>query len=215
MNNDINIQYDKKVRIEEISDCLKLLDNINNENLFLNNDLNKPEKQILKINKLKKNLKPKKNPENSEINIEQMKIMKLDRKREDKKNNNSEYTCFSPLNNNDYMVFGNKYGEIEIYDFSNNNNDSTLNENDEGKYQLKSRIKVFDDEIKHICELDEDLFAVSQKKNEIKIINKSSIIQTICIDDYDDTYIYSMISLPLFASQKKDIFYVLPLILIF
>ena len=203
MNNDINIQYDKKVRIEEISDCLKLLDNINNENLFLNNDLNKPEKQILKINKLKKNLKPKKNPENSEINIEQMKIMKLDRKREDKKNNNSEYTCFSPLNNNDYMVFGNKYGEIEIYDFSNNNNDSTLNENDEGKYQLKSRIKVFDDEIKHICELDEDLFAVSQKKNEIKIINKSSIIQTICIDDYDDTYIYSMISLPLFASQKK------------
>ena len=60
MNNDINIQYDKKVRIEEISECLKLLDNINNENLFLNNDLNKPEKQILKINKLKKNLKPKK-----------------------------------------------------------------------------------------------------------------------------------------------------------
>ena len=80
---------------------------------------------------------------------------------------------------------------------------SIISENYVENYHLKSRIKVFDDEIKYICELDEDLFAVSQNKNEIKIINNSSIIQTINIDDYDDSYIYSMISLPLLSSQEK------------
>ena len=190
LNNAINIQYDKKEGIEKTSDFyLKLLENMNNKNSYISN-LKKPEKQFLE-----------KNVENSEKSIENMKIIKLVRSREDKKNNNSEYTCFSPLNDNNYMVFGNKKGEIEIYDFSKNNY-STINENNDEKYQ-KSRIKVFDNEIKHICELDEDLFAVSQKKNEIKIINNSSIIQTIKIDDNKDSYIYSMISLPLLSSQKK------------
>ena len=191
LNNAINIQYDKKEGIEKTSDFyLKLLENMSNKNYYISN-LKKPEKQLFE-----------KNVENSEKSIENMKIIKLVRSREDKKNNNSEYTCFSPLNDNNYMVFGNKKGEIEIYDFS-KNNDSTINENNDEKYQLKSRIKVFDNEIKHICELDEDLIAVSQKKNEIKIINNSSIIQTIKIDDNKDSYIYSMISLPLLSSQKK------------
>ena len=190
LNNAINIQYDKKEGIEKTSDFyLKLLENMSNKNSYISN-LKKPEKQFLE-----------KNVENSEKSIENMKIIKLVRSREDKKNNNSEYTCFSPLNDNNYMVFGNKKGEIEIYDFSKNNY-STINENNDEKYQ-KSRIKVFDNEIKHICELDEDLIAVSQKKNEIKIINNSSIIQTIKIEDYKDSYIYSMISLPLLSSQKK------------
>ena len=150
---------------------------------------------------------------NSEKSIENMNIIKLF-ENEDKENNNLDYTCFSPLNDKNYMIFGNKKGKIEIYDFS-NNNDSNINENNDEKYHLKSRIKVFDDEIKHICELNEDLFAVSRKKNEIKIINNSSIIQTIKIDDYNDSYIYSMIPLPLLSSQKKDIFYVLPITLVF
>ena len=201
MNNDINIQNGKKEGIEKTSEFyLKLLENINNENFFIN-DLKKPEKQLLEKNKLKKDLKQKKNVEKIIKNMEIIKLVK-----DEDKENNLKYTYFSPLNDNNCMVFGNKKGEIEIYDFS-NNNDSIISENYVENYNLKSRIKVFDDEIKYICELDEDLFAVSQKKNEIKIINNSSIIQTINIDDYDDSYIYSMISLPLLSSQIKKTFF--------
>ena len=80
----------------------------------------------------------------------------------------------------------------------------TNDENKVEKHHSKSRINVFNDEIKYICELDEDLFAVSQRKNEIKIIKNYSIIQTINIDDYDDLYIYSMISLPNLSSKEKN-----------
>lgn len=178
----------QKEEIEKVSNLyLQLIDNIKKNNCF-SFDNKKPDKQILK-------------------KIEEMKKIKLIHRNEKM---NSEYICFSPLNDKNYILFGNKNGEVEIYDF-NDNQDSSINEKEE-KYKLKLRIKVFNKEVKYICELDEDLFAVSGRNNEIKIIeckddiSKYSIIQTIYLDDYDDSNIYSMISLPLLSSQKESHF---------
>ena len=127
--------------------------------------------------------------------------MRLIHRNENKEKMDSEYTSFSSFNYKNYMLFGNKKGEVEIYDFNNHNDSSN-----EVKYKLLLRIKVLDDEVKNICELDEDLFAVSYRKNIIKIvkcndnITNYSIIQTINLDDYDDVNINSMIS---FSSQEK------------
>ena len=208
INEAINIQNNKKDGIENTSYFyLKLLDNIKDKNIFSFDNNKNPERQLTEINDLKQGLNLDKNVDNSE-KIENMKKIKLIHKNQDKERMNSEYTCFSPLDDKKYMVFGNKKGEIEIYDFT-YNDDSSINEESEEKYKLQLRISVFDDEVKYICELDEDLLAVSERKNIIKIIkckdniSDYSIIQTIYIDDYDDLYIYSMISLPLLSSQEK------------
>ena len=194
--NDMDAQCNNKEGMENFINYLKLIENINNINFISNKNEKKPEKQIIENKKLKKNKKPKKYLENSKKLIEKMKLMKLIKPNEES-NSYSEYTCFSPLSDSDYMIFGDKKGDIKIYDFRENN------EEIKEKYHSKSRINVFNDEIKYICELDEDLFAVSQRKNEIKIIKNYSIIQTINIDDYDDLYIYSMISLPNLSSKEK------------
>ena len=195
--NDMDAQCNNKEGIENFINYLKLIENINNINFISNKNEKKPEKQIIENKKLKKNKKPKKYLENSEKLIGKMNIIKLIKTNKES-NSYSEYTCFSPLNDSDYMIFGDKKGNIKIYDFRENNDEIKDEE-----YHPKSRINVFNDEIKYICELDEDLFAVSQRKNEIKIIKNDSIIQTINIDDYDDLYIYSMISLPNLSSKEK------------
>ena len=214
INEAINIQNNKKDGIENISFFyLKLLDNIKDKNIFSFDNNKNPERKLTEINDLKQSLNLDKNVDNSE-KIENMKKIKLIHKNQDKEKMNSEYTCFSPLADKKYMVFGNKKGEIEIYDFTYNDDSSINEENDENeeKFKLQLRISVFDDEVKYICELDEDLLAVSERKNIIKIIkckdniSDYSIIQTIYIDDYDDLYIYSMISLPLLSSQEKNHF---------
>ena len=149
------------------------------------------------------NLNSSKNVNDSETKIEKMKKIKLIHKDEDKEKINLEYTCFSPLNYNNYMLFGNNNGEVEIYNFMGNNE----------KYKLNLRIKAFNEEVKNICELDEDLFAVSGSKNEIKIIeckkdiSQSSVIQDINITDNDKTNIYLMIYLPLLSSKSKKHFF--------
>ena len=84
------------------------------------------------INDLKQGLNLDKNADNSE-QIKNMKKIKLIHKNQDKERMNSEYTCFSPLDDKKYMVFGNKKGEIEIYDFTYNDDSSINEENDENE----------------------------------------------------------------------------------
>lgn len=199
--NEVNEAIDNEnIEKEGIKDSsIFYLDLIKKYNFFLFN-IKKP---IIKI---------KKYPLYSELNIEKMKNMRLDYKNKENESEKKEYTYFSPLNDKDYMIFGNKEGEVEIYDFSDNSY-SSINRNEEiNILKLKLRIKVFNEEVKYICDLDQDLFAVSGRNNEIKIIkcedniSKYSIIQTIYINDYEDSNIYSMISLPLFSSQEKKHF---------
>lgn len=118
---------------------------------------------------------------------------------------NSNYLCFSPLNDKKYIVLGNKQGEIEIYDFNRPN----TNEKNEEKYSLILKFKVSENEVKNMCELGENLLAISERKNVIKIIefkeNMSSYSekQKIYLDYYDDQYINSMISIPDLSSKNK------------
>ena len=177
----INNENIQKQEIENISNCaLKLIENIKKNNIL---------KDV------------------SKLNIKEMKKMKLIHEKKDNSKINEEYTCFSPLNNNNYMLFGNKNGDVEIYDFMENSG-LTINENEQD-YKLKLRIKAFNNEVKYICELDKDLFVVSGGNNEIKIIeckdniSKYSIIQEIYIPDSN---IYSMITFPILSSQEKRYF---------
>ena len=182
---------------------LKDLQSINEANEAINNEKKEGNTSNLYLQLIEKNnfflFNIKENLLDSEIKIEDMKNYKLFHKNKDKKTN-KEYTCFSPLNNKNNMIFGNKDGEVEIYDF---------NEIMDSSFKIKLKIKAFNEEVKYMCDLDEDLFAVSGRNNEIKIIDckdnisKYSIIQTIYINDYEDSNIYSMISLPLFSSQEK------------
>ena len=195
INEAIDNENLKKEGIKQSSNIyLKFLDFFS----LNNNTISK--KRFLEKNDFNKNL-------NSNINIsktiEKMDKMRLIHRNEDREIMDSEYICFSPLNDKNNMLFGNKKGEVEIYDFRDNNNGN------EEKYKLLLRIKVLNNEVKYICNIDEDLFAVSERKNIIKIIElklnipQYSIIQTIILDDYDDINIYSMISLPLFSFQEK------------
>ena len=199
-----SIEKNLKKVLQSINEVINI-DNIKKEEIEKSLINYFPEKQIIKNESFQK-LKVKKTVIGSEPKIENMKKMRLVHKNQDNKIN-TEYTCYSPLNDKNYMIFGNTKGEVEIYNFNN----SSINE-DEEKYVLRLRIKAFNDEVKNICELDKDLFAVSGRNNEIKIIecqdniSKYKIIQTIYINDYDDSNIYSMISLPLLSSQKNKHF---------
>ena len=70
-------------------------------------------------------------------------------------------------------------------------------------------IKLFEKEIKLICELDEDLIGVSDGITSIKIIqykenySKYRMVQNIPLKE-DSGLVYSMISLPILSSSKKN-----------
>ena len=118
---------------------------------------------------------------------------------------NYEIKCFSPLNSEKNIVLGNKNGEIKILEIPENQ------DNFFGKeiFKIKLQFKIFENEIKYICELDEDLIAVSDGKYSIKIIkleeniSKYSAIQTINLDEYNIELIYCMIYLPIYSTLKK------------
>ena len=200
---------EKYVDLNDLRSINETNEAINNENIE-NKGIR--ESSILYLQLIEKNncflFNIKQNLLYSEINIEKLKNNKLNHRYKEKIDKG--YTCFSPLNDKNYMIFGNKEGEVEIYDF-NDYSHSSINEHENG-FTLKLRIKAFNEEVKYMCDLDEDLFAVSGRNNEIKIIeckenvSKYSIIQTIYINDYEYSNIYSMISLPLFSSQEKKHF---------
>ena len=199
INNTIN---DKQVKegIENKSIIfLKVLKSIENNKYFSLIYDNDESKETLKSNNIIQNT----NIINIKQKIRDMKKIKLRNKSENNNEITTEIKCFSHFKNKQYIILGNKSGEIKMYKLS--ENESLLIENE--RYKLQLKLKVFNNEVKHICELDENLFVVSDGKYEIKIIqyydiNNYSIIQTI----YIDNYIYSMISLP-FLSSKNNCHY--------
>jgi len=111
-----------------------------------------------------------------------------------------EAVSFCPFNKGEYMIFGMRNGEL-----------LTCKQNNDKSILKTLEIKVFEKEIKLICELDEDLIAVSDGITSIKIIQykqnctKYTIIQTIPLKE-DSGLVYSMISLPILSSSKKNHF---------
>ena len=182
INNKINNFYNKKSSFETKSDnFIELLNDFNDINFIINSEKIKEEniqKNIVKPKK-KKNLP----------SIESMKKLKLDLK---------DVKSFSALNNEKNIAIGLKTGEIQIYEFIQEDN-----------FKLKLKIKnEYEKEIKFICELDTDLIAVSDGKTSIKIIEfkndmeQYSIVQTLDLKD-DSGIIYSMIKLPILSYNKN------------
>ena len=112
-----------------------------------------------------------------------------------------EVTSFTSFNDGKNIIFGLKKGKIKIYDFKKNLSDKeSLN--------LRFEIEEFKNEIKHLCDLDINLFAASDEKNNIKIFEYKNEIQNyILIQNFEinsfNGKIYSMINLPT-LSQKNN-----------
>ena len=195
INNTINDEQIKEGIEKQSIIFLKVLNNIEtSKNFSLINNINDEERQIVKTNDIIQNT----NIINIQYKIGDMNKITLKYKSDNNNEIKSEIKCFSPFKNKQYFILGNKFGEINIFIFTLHEN--LLNE----KYKLQLKLKVFNDEVKHLCEINENLFAVSDGKYEIKIIkynniNNYSIIQNI----YIDNYIYSMISLPLLSSKNN------------
>ena len=123
------------------------------------------------------------------------KIVEMDKM---KLNLDSETNCFCPFNQEKYMLFGLKTGEIKMYQQTNKSH---------FKYVLS--MEAFGDQVQHICELDKDLIAATDGKSTIKIIqfkenySNYTIVQTLSLKE-DSGYIYSMIPLPLLSSNNKN-----------
>ena len=111
-----------------------------------------------------------------------------------------EVTSFTSFNNGKNIIFGLKKGTIKIYDFKINlSNIESLN--------LRFRKEEFKNEIKHLCELDTNLFAASDEKNNIKIFEyKDNIPNCILIQNLESNSngkIYSMINLPILSERNN------------
>ena len=110
----------------------------------------------------------------------------------------SEVKSFCPLNKGKYMLFGLQTGEIEMYAPENISH-----------FKFKISMKVFEQQVQHICELDEDLIAATDGKTRIKIIqfvdnfSNYQIVQSLPLKG-DSDYVYSMIPLPLLSAKKKS-----------
>ena len=199
IDNTINNVYNNNNPIDKNSLLFcKILINFEKINNFsINKDIN----QISEYNNIKeikdkviKNIETKIKIENQKINEMKKINLKL----------SSQVKCFSPLNNNKYITIGLKTGQIDIYEIPENQNSSDGSE----YFKTKLSFKIFANEIKYISELDENLLAVTDGKNIIKIIQCKNdmkeyfVADEIPIND-NDNIIYSMINLPM-LSQKEN-----------
>ena len=127
-------------------------------------------------------------------------IKKIDEMEKLASDDQQEVTSFAFFNNGKNIIFGLKKGTIKIYDFKKNISDlESLN--------LILEIEEFKNEIKHICQLDINLFAASDEKNNIKIIEyKGNIQKYILIQDLENNSgkINSMINLPNLSQRNNN-----------
>ena len=108
-----------------------------------------------------------------------------------------EVTSFASFNNGKNIIFGLKKGIIKIYDFKKN-----LSKIE--SFNLRLKIEEFNNDIKHLCDLDKNLFAASDENN-IKIFEyRNNNPDYILIQNLkSNSKIYSMINLPT-LSQKNN-----------
>ena len=192
-NVDENIQKIKTKIINNNSSSfekiLQLLKVFNQMNFIVNCEKTKEEylSKNSKNEKEEKNEKRKKNE----------KIPKLKIRKNLEINIDSEIKCFSSLNEDKYLALGLKSGIIEIHEIKNGEQTTQ-----------KLRINEFENEINLICELDINLFAATDGKKVIKIIElKNNITEYKVIQELnimeDSGKLYTMINLPALSNRKN------------
>ena len=112
-----------------------------------------------------------------------------------------EVTSFTSFNNGKNIIFGLKKGTIKIYEYKTNLSDIV-------SINLRFEIEEFKNEIKHLCDLDKNLFAASDEKNNIKIFEYKNnnqnfnLIQNLESNSFNGK-IYSMINLPTLSQRNN------------
>ena len=166
---------------------IKLLNNYDEINLVVDGE--KAKDELLERNMEKINKNPKLD---LKVNIKK-KCPKLEKSNKFKLS--SDIKSFTSLNDEKNLVIGYKSGKMEVFKFT---------EKDYIKPILK--IKEFENEVKLICELDTNLFAATDGKSQIKIIELNNkeykVIQTLYLKE-DSEMIYTMTYLPILSSNKK------------
>lgn len=115
----------------------------------------------------------------------------------------TQINSFILINKYKNIIIGTDSGEIQIYEFV------KTEKNDIFDLQKKLRIDEFENGIKFMIEIDENIFASLDKENNIKIIqlnndiSKYSIIQTIKINEINNK-INSIIFLPILSYCKNS-----------
>ena len=189
----------KELDHEKLSSFIKFVYEFDDESIISVDYIHK-EGQILKNN----NSNQDSEPPQKILKIDELTKMKIIID-ELSQETQAEIKSFCPFDSNRYIIFGTKSGEILIYQIPKNK----LTPEKEETFKFKIGFKVFETEIKLICQLDLDLIAVSDGRNTIKIIqleddiSQYSIIQTILHESYDAELIFSMIPLAKFSSREK------------
>ena len=189
INNKINNCYCKNLDFEKMSNnFIQLLNSFNDINFDVNSEKTKDESFRINENEVQAkyntdNTKKKKFPR-----LENMKRKKIEL--------SSEIKCLSSINDEKTLVVGLKTGKMQIIDFQ------------EKEIKIKLEINEFDNEIKSICDLDTFLFAATDGKNTIKIIELENnlrnykVIETLNLKE-DSENIYTMANLPFLSYRKK------------
>ena len=111
----------------------------------------------------------------------------------------SKIGCLSSLNDEQNLIVGYKSGEIKIFAFTKEDSIKPIQE-----------IKEFTNEIKLLCELDTNLFAATDGKTQIKIIELNNkeykVIRALDLPE-DSEMIYTMINLPILSHRKNRHFF--------
>jgi hypothetical protein len=198
INNTINSNYNKNSDIYKTSKFyIDLLDNLNNKDLNIES-----KKNILlqKDKKLHALLPPKFNNNINELKIENMDKNKYELKHTVKK--------IIPFNEEQYIVVGLESGKIRIYEEQKKSKDEN-NEKEGNEYlNKKLTIKVFENSINNLCELDKDIIIGSDITNNIKIIQiednltKYSIIQELKLKENSGNA-NSITFLPIFSYYRN------------
>lgn len=193
INNKINNFYSRNSDLEKMSNnFIQLLNDFNEIKFVVDSEKVKEES----IEDNKKSLDEHENQDKFyEEERKKKKFQKIEKMQRKKIEMDSEIKCFSPLNDEKMIILGLKSGKIQIIEFGK-------------EIKLKNTIEEFENEIKIICELDSNLFAATDGKNKIKIIEleKNSknykLIQEIDLME-DSSNIYTMINLPNISYNKK------------
>lgn len=194
INNKINNFYSINNNFEKMTNNFVQLLNDFNENYFtinsqkIKDDTLNETKKILEDEEVKANV-PNLKDKKKFPKLQTMKKLKIELA--------CESNCFSSLNNEENILIGLKSGHIEVYQFL-----------EDESFKLNLTIKEFQKEIKFICEIDTNIFAATDGKTCIKIIelnndmNNYQLIQTLELKEDSDT-IYTMINLPILSYYKK------------
>ena len=189
INNKINNIYSKNPDFEKMSNnYIQILNSFNDINFIVNSE--KVKDESLRI--VEKEVEVKYNTDGTK----KKKFPKLENMKRNKIGLSSEIKCLSSINEEKTLVVGLKSGKIQIIDFQ------------EKEIKMKLEINEFNNEIKSICNLDTFLFAATDGKTNIKIIELENnlknykVIETLNLME-DSGNIYTMVNLPFLSYNKK------------